>query len=343
MKTLAIAKGLVELEVTQGGTIYPDMPIFVPETRKGLKARDVSQDDLKELLKCGIDYLVIPGQWTTAQITGFRAGLAAEFGDKAPWLLAKIDSVDAYERLEEIIPAVDGVMISRREIALTANPATVPMITKEIIQLCSDNAKVIVTASEMLSSMRMNATPTRAEVSDVANAVLDGTDGVVLSEEVVNGKYGNEAVAAMHRIICDVEGGSWVKPNWIKAVPAVETEMDAIAYNAYRTAQRIQAKAIVCITKAGNTALKLASFRSDFPVIGVTFSADVMRRLSLVRGVSGLWLNIDPNIDEVLPVVNDHLVRESWLKSGDSIVFVTLTISPVGRESSNLFTVQNLT
>jgi pyruvate kinase len=343
MKTKTVSKSLVQLEVIQGGSIFPDMPIFVPETRSGIKVRDVSQADLKDILKCGIDYLVIPGQWSQAQINELRAGLDKDYGDTSPWLLAKIDAVDCYERLEEIVSVVDGVMISRREIALTANPATVPMIAKEIIQVCSDNAKVVVTASEMLGSMRVNATPTRAEVSDVANAVIDGTDAVVLSEEVANGRYGMEAVSAMHRIICDVEASSSVKPNWIKVAPVVENEMDAIAYNAYRTAERIRAKAIVCITKAGNTALKLASFRSEFPVIGVTFSPHVMRRLCIVRGVEGLLLNMDPNIDQVLPIVNDNLVRGSWLKANDSIIFVTLTISPVGRESSNLFTIQNLT
>jgi pyruvate kinase len=216
------------------------------------------------------------------------------------------------------------------------------MITKEIIQLCNDGAKVVVTASEMLASMRRNVTPTRAEVSDVANAVLDGTDAVVLSEEVANGKYGAQAVQVMQRIIDDIEERAHVRPNWTKHTPRVENEMDSIAYHAYRTAERVKAKAIVTITKAGNTALKLASYRAPVPVIAVTFSEYAQRRLSIVRGVDTLLLDIDPNIDEVLPLVNDQLVRSSWLKAGDPIVFVAITLSPVGRESSNLFTVQIL-
>jgi pyruvate kinase len=194
----------------------------------------------------------------------------------------------------------------------------------------------------MLASMRRNNTPTRAEVSDVANAVLDGTDAVVLSEEVANGKYGEQAVAVMHRIIRDIEEGHKIKPNWIKHQPSVETEMDAIAYQAYRTAERVQAKAIACITKAGNTAVKLATFRAPIPIIAVTFSPAVVRKLSLVRGVEALLLDVDPRIDEVLPVVNDKLVRGSWLRAGDPIIFVSITLSSVGRESSNLFSVQHL-
>lgn len=342
LRVVTIHATKIEVEVSQGGTVFPEMDVFIPETRKDPDRMRVSVAELETLLRAGLDYLIVPGQWAAAEIAAFRAGLKDVCGNATPWLIVKLDSGETYERLEELVPVVEGVLISRREMALTVNPATVPMMTKEVIQMCSDSAKIVVTASEMLASMRRNATPTRAEVSDVANAVIDGTDAVVLSEEVANGKYGANAVAVMHRIITDVEAKQYVKPNWIKLTPAVTSEMDAISYGAYKTAQRIRAKALVCITKAGNTALKLASFRPPVPVIAVTFSADVMRRLAIIRGVEGILLDIDPNIDEVLPMVNDHLVRESWLKPGDPIIFVSVSLSSVGRESSNLFTIQEV-
>ena len=177
----------------------------------------------------------------------------------------------------------------------------------------------------------------------MANAVIDGTDAVVLSEEVANGKYGSQAVAVTHRILQDIEAQQAVKPNWIKAAPPIQNEMDAVAASAYRTAERIKSKALVTITKAGNTALKLSSFRPPIPIIAVTFSPWVQRRLAVVRGVETILLDMDPNLDEVLPVVNDRLVRNSWLKAGDSIVFVAITLSPLSRESSNLLTIQTLT
>lgn len=333
----------VTLEVTQGGTIFPDAEVFIPDTRKDPERPTATVAELKPLIDAGVDYLIVPGQWTSAKLAQFKQQLAAAYGDLAPWIMAKIDSASVVDRLEELVGDVEGVLISRRELALSTNPATVPMITKEIIQLCNDRAKLVVTASEMLASMRRNVTPTRAEVSDIANAVLDGTDAVVLSEEVANGKYGHQAVQVTHRIILDIEESRKVKPNWIKTVPAVTNEMDAIAFHAYKTAERLKAKAIVCVTKAGNTALKLASFRAPIPIIAVTFSPTVMRRLAMVRGVESLMFDIDPNLDDVLPLVNDHLVRGSWLKPGDHIIFVSITISSVGRESSNLFTVQKLT
>ncbi len=342
LRTVSVNKDRVELEVTQGGTIYSDMDVTIPETRKDPERRIISADELAPLVREGIDYLIIPGQWKPGKITAMRQTFAATFGDRAPWLIAKVDSGDVYERLPEILPVVEGVLISRREMALTLNPVTVPMITKEIIQLCNDQAKVVLTASEMLASMRRNITPTRAEVSDVANAVLDGTDAVVLSEEVANGRHGAKAVGVMHRIIMDIEERNNVSQNWVKHAPRIENEMDAIAYHALKTAERIKAKAIVTITKAGNTALKLASFRAPIPIIAVTFSEAVRNRLSLVRGVDTLQLDANPNLDEVLPLVNDQLVRGSWLKAGDPIIFVAITLSPVGRESSNLFTIQIL-
>lgn len=342
LKILAVRDNLVELVVEQGGTIHPDMEIVIPETRKDPERYQIDLEQLGPILNCGVDYLVVPGQWPSSRLCDFRAELQKTYGDRSPWLIVKVDSGDVYERLETLLSYVDGVLISRREMALTVNPATVPMITKEIIQLCNDEARIVVTASEMLASMRYNATPTRAEVSDMANAVIDGTDAIVLSEEVANGKYGSQAVAVTHRIIQDIEAQQAVKPNWIKASPPIHSEMDAVASSAYRTAERINSKALVTITKAGNTAIKLSSFRPPIPIIAVTFSPWVRRKLAIVRGVETILLEMDPNLDEVLPVVNDRLVRNSWLKAGDSIVFVAITLSPLSREASNLLTIQTL-
>ena len=118
--------------------------------------------------------------------------------------------------------------------------------------------------------------------------------------------------------------------------------MDAITFNAYKTAQGVGAKAIVCITKDGNTAIRLASFRVPVPVIAVTFSSETRDKLRVVRGVQTLYLDMEPNIDNVLPTVNDFLLKESWLKKGDNIIFVAVTLSSLSEEASNLFTIQKL-
>jgi pyruvate kinase len=342
LKTIKIQGDVADFEVLQGGAIYPEMELAIPDTWQDMESNNFTAETLKPLLQHGVDYVLVHGQWPSDRIVSLRDDLTKSMGVEAPWILAKVDSDQVIERLPKLLPVVDGVMISRRELALTVNPSTVPMLTKQIIQQCNDYAKIVLTASEMLASMRRNFSPTRAEALDVANAVLDGTDAVVLSEEVTNGKYSAEAVEVMHRVIRDIETYGPVVSNWLKQDPKVESEMDAVAYHAYRTAERVKAKAIVTITQQGNTALKLASYRAPVPIIAVTFSEAVRRRLAIVRGVQALKLDVNPQLDDVLPTVNEHLVRHSWLKAGDPIVFVSITLSSVGRESSNLFSVQIL-
>ena len=256
----------------------------------------------------------------------------------------KINAARVVKHLDELLPHVRGVLISRLAIAMSmGEPAQVPMLTKEVIQTSNDQAKIVLVASEMLASMRHAATPTRAEVSDIANAVMDGADGVVLSEDLPYGTYARRGLLIAKKTIEDIEQSSAGKsPNWIKRKPVVDDELAAVTYTAYRAAQRNHAKAIVCITKTGNTALHLASFRPVIPIIAVSLSEDVQRRMSLIRGVTGFYLDSSPGIEQVLPLINQKLVTDSWLKKGDKIVFVSVTISSVGQEASNLFTVQTL-
>jgi len=338
-----VAAESVETEVVQGGTMYPEMDIHVPDTAPDMQLKDIPRDELTALVKAGVDYIVVPGMASAQEITHLREFLSKQAPQTPPWIILKVNSERVYEQLDSLLGEVDGVLISRLEMALGLDPAMIPIVTKEIIQLCNDKAKMVFTASEMLGSMRRNATPTRAEVSDIANAVIDGTDAVVLSEEVPYGKHSSRALQLMRKAIEDIEEQGSGAPNWLKLSPSIENEMDAIAYTAYKTAMRLKPKAIVCITVAGNTAVRLATFRPPIPIVAVTFSQHVLRKLSLIRGVQGIYVDTDPSIDNVLPMVNDRLVRDSWLRQGDRIIFVSITLSSVGREASNLFTVQTLT
>ena len=341
LKTIEVSDRLVTLEVVMGGQIFPDMEIHIPETRAKRSLESFDEGLLKKLVERHVEYIVVPGVKDVNEIHAFKAKME-KVSATPPWILLRVDSVKIYEKLDQLLPHVDGVLISRRELALTTNPATIPMMTKEIIQKANDFAKIVVTASEMLGSMRHGPTPTRAEVSDIANAIHDGSDALVLSEEVTHGRFGVRALGVIHRIIEDTEKIRGADLNWVKVSPSIESEMDAIAYGAYTTAERVGAKAIVCLTKAGNTALRLASFRAPVPIVAVTFDPDVARRLRLVRGVQALVLDGNPAIGEVLPLVNDKLIRDSWLTAGDKIVFVSITLSSVGTKGSNLFTVQQL-
>lgn len=341
-RVLEIGNEKVKVKVLKGGGLVAGTAVHVPATRKAPSIFDLSYIDIKPFQELGIDYVVLPGVNSAREIAVARKKLDHN-GYKCPWLLIRVDHLDVYEKVDDLLDEADGVLISRRDLALTMEAATVPMVCKEVIRECNKKAKLAIIASDILGSLQFNPTPTRAEVSDIANAVMDGTDAVVLSEEVAHGKHLMRGLSLCRSIILDVEEQQTEADiNWKKSEVAIKNELDAVAFHAFKTAQRVKAKAIVCITKEGNTALRLASFRTTMPVIAVTFSEEVKRRLSLVRGVYSMVLDIAPHLDEVLPVVNKQLKREGWLSSGDKIVFVTVTISSVGREASNLFTIQSV-
>lgn len=341
LRTLKTGKDLSHHKVIHGGPITSGMAIYVPATRKIPSILDLSYIDIKPFIQLGIDYVLLPGVSSAREISVVRKKLSA-VSSVCPWLIVRVDSQEICDKLGELISDADGVLISRHELSLTTEPSAIPMVCKEIIRICNENAKLVFIASDTLASMQQTPTPTRAEVSDIANAVIDGTDAVVISGDVGSGKYRKRALEICSKIITDVEEHAGVEVNWKKEALAIRNEFDAVAYHAYKTAERVRAKAIVCITKGGNTALRLASFRTQLPIIAVTFSEQVRRRLTLIRGVYALALNVNPNIDQVLPLVNDHLKQESWLTPGDRIVFVTVSLSPMAHDASNLFTIQKI-
>ena len=328
-------------KVIHGGQVNSGMGIYVPSTRKIPSVLDLSYIDIKPFIRMGIDYVLLPGVSSAREVALVRKKLSSG-GRLCPWLVIRVDNQNVCDKLGELIHEVDGILISRHELSLSSDPAAVPMVCKELIRICNENARLVFIASDTLASMRTSPTPTRAEVSDIANAVIDGTDAVVIPGEVGSGRYRSRAHDICNKIIADVEEHTRVDVNWKRDALAIKNEFDAVAYHAYKTAERVRAKAVVCITRSGNTALRLASFRTQLPIIAVTFSEEVRRRLTLARGVYALALNVNPKLDQVLPLVNDRLKHESWLTSGDRIVFVTVTLSSVGHKASNLFTIQKI-
>ncbi|MBI2603618.1 MAG: hypothetical protein HYW48_11250 [Deltaproteobacteria bacterium] len=341
LKILEVKAKSFKAKVVQGGTIKEGMDVYVEETRKNPTLFDLSKINVNLFKDTEIDYVILPGISNPREIALIRKKIELEL-KVAPWLILRVDNSQAYSNIQALLPHVDGIMISRRELALSLDPALVPIASKEMIHACHEKAKMVMIASDMLGSMRYNATPTRAEVSDVANAVIDGTDAVVLAEDLSLGPYAERSLSLCKHIIRDIEDQENIHINWYQKDFVATNEFDAVAFHAYKTAQRVKAKAIVCITKHGNTAVRLASFQVPIPIIAVTFSQRTHRRLSLVRGVTSLLLDTSPNLDEVLPIVSERLLKNDWLKAGDSIVFVTVSLSSIAYEASNLFTIQQL-
>lgn len=340
LKVSSFDSGKASLEVVQGGRIFDGMEIHVPSTRTPVRFEDISEDSWAAAQSPLVDGVILPSFERAEDLQHITDKVKSL--DHQPWVFLKIGSAETYGALEKLLPLVQGVVISRVELSMGMDPVQVPMLTKEVIAKCNRFAKISLVASEMLGSMRYNATPTRAEVSDIGNAVFDGADGVILSEDLPHGTHAVRGLELAKKTVFDVEQSDEEPKNWQKFMPRVREEIEAVTYAAYRAAYRNDAKAIVCITKQGNTALHLASFDITTPIIAVTLSEDVVRRLELVKGVEGFYLDELPPIDEVLPLINNMLLRDSWLKEGDKYVFVSVTISSLGQVDSNLFTIQTL-
>jgi pyruvate kinase len=341
LKPMDVNQDKVTLQVVQGGFVRPNADLQVPFTHQAMTMESIPEESWALCEQEHVDYVIVPSMDSAVELEKVKDRLHAS-GNK-PWLLLKVGTKATYDKLDQLLPMVRGVLVSRVELSMDTDPAQVPMMTKEMIQKCNQHSCMVLVASEMLGSMRDNATPTRAEVSDMANAVFDGADGVVLSEALADGQYLERGFELTKRCIEDVEASAMEFPlNWIKRLPAITNEIEAVTYASYRAAHRNQAKAVVCMTKAGNTAFHLRSFGVNVPIISLSTSPEVIRRLRIVKGVEGMTLDSLPSIDDVLPLINNLMINMEWFAPGEKYVFVSITLSSVGEEGSNMFTVQTI-
>ncbi|NGM69632.1 pyruvate kinase [Natronolimnobius sp. AArcel1] len=244
-----------------------------------------------------------------------------EFGAEIP-LISKIERVGAVENLDEIIDASYGIMVARGDLGVECPMEDVPMIQKRIIRKCRNEGLPVITATEMLDSMVTARRPTRAEASDVANAVLDGTDAVMLSAETAIGDHPSEVVEAMGSIIREVEGSEEYSETLEQRVPSAgEARTDALARSARFLARDIGADAVVAATESGYTALKTAKYRPGVPVVASTPSHEVRRRLALSWGVTPLYARVsDQGADAVVEKAVQAALSAGIAESGDTVV-----------------------
>ena len=244
-----------------------------------------------------------------------------ECGAEIP-IISKIERAGAVDNLDEIIDASYGVMVARGDLGVECPMEDVPMIQKRIIRKCQEAGKPVITATEMLDSMVHARRPTRAEASDVANAVLDGTDGVMLSAETAIGDHPAAVVSAMDRIVCQVENTAEYEEQLEQRVPtSSDARTDALARSARFLARDIGADAIVAATESGYTALKTAKFRPGVPVVASTQSHRVRRQLALSWGVTPLYANVsDQGAGEVVEKAVQAALEAGAAESGDTVV-----------------------
>ncbi|WP_342117933.1 pyruvate kinase [Pseudoduganella sp. OTU4001] len=289
-------------------------------TAPALTAKDM--EDIKTAMSFQADYLAIsfPKNATDMEMARQLANIAGEpFGFK-PMMIAKIERAEAIPALQEILNASDGIMVARGDLAVEVGNAAVPALQKRMIRMARESNKIAITATQMMESMIFNAVPTRAEVSDVANAVLDGTDAVMASAETASGKYPVETVEMMAAICTEAESSEYNKQE-ADFLNARFTRIDqSIAYGALFTAHHLRVKAIVALTESGSTALWMSRHNIDTPIIALTPSTITQRKLALYRNVRTHQLMQDAPTDVVLRAAEDLLVKQGIAEKGDMIV-----------------------
>jgi pyruvate kinase len=241
-------------------------------------------------------------------------------GGAAP-IIAKIEKAEAVDNFGEILAASDGVMVARGDLGVEASLAKVPIYQKHIITQSNQAAKPVITATQMLDSMTWNARPTRAEVSDVANAVLDGTDAVMLSGETAVGRDPVNVVQTMACIV-EVAEGDFPYEVWAREAAQLRarTVVDAISQTACEMAEELSAAAIICPTRSGRTARLVARYRPKAPIVATTPNPATYHQLALVWGVRARLVEPGAGTDESIQRAVSTAAGELGLKSGDTVV-----------------------
>jgi pyruvate kinase len=294
-------------------------------TAPALTAKDM--DDMKTGVAIEADYIAISFPKNKEDMYMARQLLRAA-GGKA-LLIAKIERAEAISALEEIIDASDGIMVARGDLAIEVGNAAVPGLQKRMLRLARERNKLSITATQMMESMIVNPVPTRAEVSDVANAVLDGTDAVMLSAETAAGRYPVETIEAMSQICVEAEKydvGELDHDFFNRTFTRID---QSVAMAALFTAYHLRVKAIAALTQSGSTALWISRHNCGCPIFALTPEVASQRKMALYRNVRPLYLEQGADRDQVLRAAEDLLLEKGQVQRGDLIV---LTIGePMGK------------
>ena len=285
-----------------------------------LTAKDM--DDIKTAMSFRADYVAVsfPKNATDMEMARQLANVAGEAYDHKPMMIAKIERAEAIPVLQEILDASDGIMVARGDLAVEVGNAAVPALQKRMIRMARVSNKLAITATQMMESMIVNAVPTRAEVSDVANAVLDGTDAVMTSAETASGKYPVETVEAMSAICLEAEKSEDCKLD-ADFLNVRFTRVDqSIAYGALFTAHHLRVKAIAALTESGSTALWMSRHNIDIPIFAITPSVATQRKAALYRNVQTFELAKSTDREAVLQAAQNLLLAKGVVQLGDLVV-----------------------
>jgi pyruvate kinase len=340
---LAVDQEEVRCRVQVGGLLKDRKGINLPGAKVSIPAMtEKDLDDLRFCMTQEIDYVALSFVRQAADVLELKEILYQGKSDLR--VIAKIEKPQAIDDFAAILEASDGIMVARGDLGVEMSPEKVPLIQKRIIRKCNEAGKPVITATQMLESMIQNPRPTRAETSDVANAILDGTDAIMLSGETAAGKYPVEAVSLMVRVASDVEQDPVLKEKGfhpIREVLGYRRLPEAIGQAACRLAENVGAAAILAFTQTGSTAALVAKYRPDLPIFAITPSQSARRRLTLYAGVRSIRVDIEGDTESQIRSVEAAVLAAGVLKRGD-VVVITMG-SPVSSPgTTNLLKVHRL-
>ncbi|WP_058486717.1 pyruvate kinase [Defluviitalea phaphyphila] len=319
----------VECEVINGGPLSSKKGVNIPDVYVNLPSlteKDI--EDIKFGIKMGFDYIAASFIRSANDIIKIRKILEENDGSNID-IIAKIENRDGVNNIDEILEVSDGIMVARGDLGVEIPTEEVPLIQKMLIKKANQKGKPVITATQMLDSMVRNPRPTRAEANDVANAIFDGTDAIMLSGETAKGSYPIESVKTMATIAERTENSIDYMKNMSEVQNSIQTNItNAISHATCTTATQLNAACIVTVTRSGSTAKMVSKFRPSSPILGCTPDEQVWRKLSLVWGCVPVKTNIKSTTDEIFAQAIQKSVETGIAKKGDIIV-ITAGV-PVG-------------
>jgi pyruvate kinase len=322
LEVLSARKEEAVCRIVTGGPLSSGKGVNLPD--KGLKPGALTRRDI-DLLKFavanGADFVGISFVTTTKDL--LRAKRIVKAANSKAWIIAKIETRMAVENIEDIVRKANGIMVARGDLGVEMDVEDIPALQKEIISKSNAAGKPVITATQMLESMVNNPTPTRAEVTDIANAIIDGTDAVMLSEETAVGKYPVEAVNVMRRVATATEKnlayGTLLDARRSSVRPIVQ---ESISFSACEVAFALKASCIVASTRTGLTAHRVSKYRSSVPIIALTYNVPVMNKLSLLWGVYPYRVKKLDTTAEIFTAAKTAAKNSGTVREGDKIVVV---------------------
>jgi pyruvate kinase len=340
LRVIGVEGREIQTQVVTDGTLTSNKGLNLPHASLAIPAiTEKDREDLSFALEMQVDAVALSFVRSSAEVLDLKDQIrdVSALGRSTP-VIAKIEKPEAVDNIDAIIAAADGIMVARGDLGIEMSTEAVPMVQKMIIRKCNQAGKPVITATQMLDSMIRNPRPTRAEASDVANAILDGSDAIMLSGETAAGKYPVLAVETMARIACETELAQAALPMRAILPQPGPSFSEAVAHASVDTATDLNAKAILVPTVSGQTARTIARFRPHCSIVAVTPSPITQRQLMFVWGVYPILAPRSNNTDQVLSDAVEAAQRHGYVGEGDVIV-ITGGSAGYGAGTTNLMKV----